>query len=112
MYGIFIIMLFYALGNAISWLINGSFPGSVIGMVLLFLALQFKIVNPERIKSTVRFFMKNMALFYVPVGVGIIANYHLFEGNFWAIIISVILSTIIVLLSTGYLQQTIERWKK
>lgn len=74
--------------------------------------MRVKIVNPERIKSTVGFFMKNMALFYVPVGVGIIANYHLFEGNFWAIIISVILSTIIVLLSTGYIQQTIERWKR
>ncbi len=105
-------MLFYALGNAISWIINDSFPGSVIGMILLFLALQLKIVKPEKIKSTVNFLMKNMALFYVPVGVGIVANYHLFEGNFWAIISSVLLSTIIVLLATGYLQQTIERWKK
>lgn len=112
MYGIFVIMLFYALGNGISWLLGGSFPGSVIGMVLLFLALQFKVVKPEKVKPTASFFMKNMALFYVPVGVGIVANYHLFKGNFWAIIIATVVSTVLVLLSAGLVQQKMERWKK
>lgn len=49
MQGAFIILLMLLLGNGMSGLINGIIPGSVIGMVLLFLALLSKIVKPEMI---------------------------------------------------------------
>ena len=36
---VFYILFFYALGEFVSYLIDGFIPGSVIGMVVLFLAL-------------------------------------------------------------------------
>ena len=39
----FYILFFYFTGEFISYFIDGFIPGSVIGMVLLFLALAFKV---------------------------------------------------------------------
>ncbi len=61
--GIFIILLFFVLGEWVGWLINGFIPGSVIGMILLFAALCLKIVKPEWIKPVAKFLCDNMALF-------------------------------------------------
>ena len=44
----FYILFFYFTGEFISYFIDGFIPGSVIGMVLLFLALAFKKVKPEK----------------------------------------------------------------
>ncbi len=112
MYGIFIIFLMYAIGNLISWLIGGFIPGSVIGMVLLFAALSLKWVNPAKIKPTADFLVKNMALFFVPVGAGIMVSSEYLNGNYLAVIASVLISTLLVLLTTGYIQQYMERWKR
>ena len=68
--GIFIVLFFFALGELVGWLVNGFIPGSVIGMMLLFTALCLKWVKPERIKPVARFLCDNMALFFVPAGVG------------------------------------------
>lgn len=112
MYGIFIIFLMYAIGNLISWLIGGFIPGSVIGMVLLFVALTLKWVNPTKVRPTADFLVKNMALFFVPVGAGIMVSSEYLNGNYIAVIASVLISTVLVLLTTGYIQQYMEKWKK
>lgn len=112
MYGIFIIFLMFTLGNLFSWLIGGFIPGSVIGMVLLFTALSLKLVNPAKVEPVANFFIKNMALFFVPVGCGIMASSEYISGNYLAVIASVIISTIVVLLTTGFIQQKLEKWKR
>ena len=43
----FYILFFYFTGEFISYFIDGFIPGSVIGMVLLFLALAFKVEQSE-----------------------------------------------------------------
>ena len=47
----FYILFFYFTGEFISYFIDGFIPGSVIGMVLLFLALAFKVVKPNKVKK-------------------------------------------------------------
>jgi holin-like protein len=112
MYGIFIIFLLYALGNAISWLTGGYIPGSVIGMLLLFTGLLAGIIKPAKVAPAANFLVGNMALFFVPVGVGLMVSFHFFKGNVIAIVTSVVGSTILVLLATGLIQQWMEKWKK
>lgn len=50
-----------------------------------------------------------MALFFVPYGVGLMDSYTLILENLWAIVISGIVSTIIVLLITGKTFQSMNR---
>ena len=82
MYGILIIFLLYALGNAISWLTGGYIPGSVIGMLLLFAGLLTGIIKPAKIAPVANFLVGNMALFFVPVGVGLMVSFHFFKVTF------------------------------
>ena len=70
----FYILFFYFTGEFISYFIDGFIPGSVIGMVLLFLALAFKKVKPEKVKRLSTVLTQNMGLFFVPAGVGLM-NY-------------------------------------
>jgi holin-like protein len=112
MYGIFIIFFFFALGNIISWLTGEFIPGSVIGMLLLFTGLLTGIVKPGKVATAANFLVGNMALFFVPVGVGLMVSFHFFKGNVTAIVTSVVVSTFLVLLSTGFVQQWMEKWKK
>lgn len=73
----FYILFFYFTGEFISYFIDGFIPGSVIGMVLLFLALAFKKVKPEKVKRLSTVLTQNMGLFFVPAGVGQFLRDHL-----------------------------------
>lgn len=83
--------------------------GSVIGMVLLFAALYFKVVKPQSVHGTSKFLLDNMALLFVPPGVGLMVSYALIEAHLWAIILSGALSTVVVVLSVGWIQQKLGR---
>lgn len=74
----FYILFFYFTGEFISYFIDGFIPGSVIGMVLLFLALAFKVVKPNKVKKLSTLLTENMGLFFLPGGCGIneFARYH------------------------------------
>ena len=62
----FYILFFYFTGEFISYFIDGFIPGSVIGMVLLFLALAFKKVKPEKVKRLSTVLTQNMGVLGSP----------------------------------------------
>ncbi len=107
--GVFIILFFYALGEGVACLIQGFVPGSVIGMILLFAALCLKIVKPERIKPVVKFLCDNMALFFVPAGVGIVNATDILSRHWQAILTACALSTVLVIALVAYIQQWFEK---
>lgn len=111
-YGLFIIFFFLALGNFVSDIIGGFIPGSVVGMLLLFVALLLKIVKADEIRGTANVFTQNMALFFLPAGVGVITATEIL-GKYWAaIVISSIISSILVIAAVGLIQQKMEKWKR
>ncbi len=55
------------------------------------------------------FLLGAMALFFVPYGVGLMDSYRVILDNLWAIVISGIVSTIVVLLITGKTFQSLNR---
>src|SRR5699024_105133 len=56
-------------------------PGSVIGLVLLFILLISGIVKEKYIRSGANFMMKHLVLFFVPATVGIMGYIDLFKGK-------------------------------
>lgn len=112
MTGIFIVLLFYALGELVGWLINGFIPGSVIGMILLFAALCLKLVKPERIKPVAKFLCDNMALFFVPAGVGIINALDILSAYWQAVLVACAVSTVAVIIVVAFTQQWFEKRKQ
>lgn len=110
--GIFIVLFFYALGELVGWLLQGFIPGSVIGMILLFAALCFKWVKPERIKPVARFLCDNMALFFVPAGVGIINALDILSRHWQAVLVACAVSTVCVIVVVASIQQWFEKRRK
>lgn len=96
---------FWLLGEAIAYLFNWSIPGSIIGMILLTLALEFKLVKLSGVEEVSDFLIRNMAFFFVPPGVGLMVNFDLIADNWLAISVATILSTILVLVVTGFVAQ-------
>lgn len=110
--GMFIILLFYFIGECISYLIKGFIPGSIIGMMLLFLALYLKIIRTDSVNSTANAITKNMAIFFIPSGAGLMTSFGVLS-KFWAsIIITCSISTILVIAVVGLVQQRLEKKRK
>lgn len=106
--GIAIILLFYFLGEFLSKLINGFVPSSIIGMLLLFISLYYKLVSPNTVSGVANAFTKNMAIFFIPAGVGLMGSFGLIS-KFWAsILIVCTISTALVLIVVALIQQYME----
>ena len=103
------ILLFWLIGNALSILTGGYVSGNIIGMILLFAALCMRWVKAETVRPAAKFLLGAMALFFVPYGVGLMDSYRVILDNLWAIVISGIVSTIVVLLVTGQTFQSLNR---
>lgn len=101
----FYILFFYFTGEFISYFIDGFIPGSVIGMVLLFLALAFKIVKPNKVKKLSTLLTENMGLFFLPAGVGLMNSFGIIS-QYWVVIVTAsVVSTLLVIASVALIQQ-------
>lgn len=106
------IFLFYALGIFLSRLTGEFLPGSILGMILLFLALLSGVVKNDGLKPVASVITRNMALFFVPVGVGVIESGSSLVNSLPAIIVAAVVSTILVIMVTGHIQQFMEGRRK
>lgn len=105
---VFILYLFSFVG---AWIVDSSslqFPGSIIGLILLFASLYFKIIPVELIKDGAGFLLAFLALFFVPATVGIMDYPELLSWAGMGMVISIIISTIITIVSTGKYCQFLE----
>ena len=107
--GLFYILLFYYAGKLLSTFTGHFIPGSVIGMILLFLALFFKILNPENVRETATIIVKNMALFFVPAAVGLMVYGEVFAKSIYVIIAAIGVSTILTIITVAFTQEYFEK---
>lgn len=105
--GIAIILGFLALGEVGAYLMNHFIPGSVLGMILLFIALTLKWVKPDTIRPVAKFLTQNMSIFFIPAFMGILEQWDVIRLNFVEWIIVVLFSTIAVFFSSGYVAKII-----
>lgn len=103
--GIFIIIAFLVIGNIISHFTYNFIPGNVIGMVIMFVSLQFGLIDGKSVERIANFLTKNMALFFVPAGIGLLASYKLL-GQYWlSITLASVISTLLVLATVALIQE-------
>lgn len=100
-----IILLIIFFSDTLSKTFSLPLPGSIIGMLLLLGLLLLKIVKVETLKTSSTYMLDNLAFFFLPAGVGIISSFNLLKGNTIKIIFIIIISTLVVLLVTGYTVQ-------
>lgn len=93
------------LGQVIAALLPIAFPGSVISMVLLFLLLLFRVVKVDHIKKKADFLLKNMAFFFIPAGVGIVAQFDQIKNSIPALLVVVVVTSILTFGATALVVQ-------
>lgn len=106
---LFWILCFSFLGEAISILFHLSIPGSVIGMLLLFAALHLKWLKMEQIELVGNFLKDNLAILFVPLGVGVMTYFNVIRNSWWIFLIIMILSTVFTLGFVGWTVQILKR---
>lgn len=73
----FMIILFFAfVGEGISTLGHLPIPGSIIGLLLLFIALKIKLIRLRHIHLVGQFLLANMTILFLPAAVGIMERYQ------------------------------------
>ena len=60
-------------GNLISALLHGALPGNVLGLTLLLVLLICRAVKLHHVEDTADFLLQNMAFFFLPACLGILA---------------------------------------
>jgi holin-like protein len=104
-----VLLAFLGIGRLISTLFGLPIPGSVIGMILLAVALGAGIVRERWVAATSELLLRYLALLFVPPGVGLMLYFGLLQEAWVAIGVSVVVSTIVVLLLVGSVHQRLDK---
>ena len=93
-----IILFISFLGELLKYIIPLSIPASIYGMVLLFLALELKILKVSDIKETSNFLIEIMPLMFVPAGVGLLDSWGALQSIWIQVVVITLISTVTVFL--------------
>lgn len=107
-----VLIIFYLIGSWIQTIFNLFIPGSIIGMLLLFVTLLTKKVNVNWVDEGANFFIRHLALLFIPVTVGIIQYLDLFTGKSFFLIPIALCSTLLVMVCSGKVSQYLVRKKE
>lgn len=84
-------------------------PGNVWGIIILFLLLYFKVITKQQIRRISRFLIGNMAFFFLPSGVAILAHFNAIRHVLIPYLLIIVFTTVIVLTVTGTFSQWMQR---
>ena len=93
------LLAFQSVGELLSRGLHLPFPGPVIGMVLLLVALRWPVVRAP-VSSCADFLLAHLSLLFVPVGVGVMTHLSLVSQYGFRMLAVVVVSTLAGLLVT------------
>ena len=86
-------LAFQSVGELLARALKLPFPGPVVGMLLLLLALRWKVVR-EPVSLCAEFLLSHLSLLFVPVGVGVMTHLSLINQYGFRILLVIVLSTL------------------
>lgn len=106
----FILFGCLAFGEFVVKLTALPLPSSIIGMLMLTALLECKVIKLEWIEGLSNFLVSNLGFFFVPSGVAIMKYYRLIANELFPILVATFVSTVLVLVITGWVHQIIDRY--
>ena len=98
-------------GEFLNWLLPLPIPGSIYGMVILFVALMTGLIKLSSVKNVGDFLIDILPLLFIPPTVGLLDVWPVMQGFLGAIIVISVVSTIIVAAVSGRVTQYILKHK-
>ena len=99
-------------GELLNYLLPLPVPASVYGMLLLLICLCTKVIKLDQIQKTADFMLVAMPLVFVGPGVALMESFGLMKDSLLGILIISVLSTMVVMVLTGLIAQTLVRRKR
>ena len=100
--GLAFLLLLQSVGELLSRGLSLPFPGPVIGMLLLLLALRWPLVR-QPVAACADFLLSHLSLLFVPVGVGVMTHLSIVSQYGGRMLVVLVLSTLIGLAVTALL---------
>lgn len=100
-----LILLITFIGTEVQKLLHIQLAGSIVGLILFFFLLQFKIIPESWIDVGANFLLKTMVFFFIPSVVGIMDVASNITLNYVLFFIVIIIGTCLVALSSGFIAE-------
>tara|TARA_R110000824_G_scaffold118960_15_gene272387 strand:+ start:82689 stop:83102 length:414 start_codon:yes stop_codon:yes gene_type:complete len=101
-----------ACNEAGGWIVRSTglpFPGTVVGILILLVALLLIRHVPKPLRIVSVFLLDHLNLFYVPAGVGVLGYLALVAQDLWPIVITMFASTFLATIAAGLAFQWMSR---
>ena len=101
------------LGELLNHLIPLPIPGSIYGLVLMFVALCTKLIPEESIRTTGTFLIEIMPVMFIPATVALMDSWGVLQGMLVPVLVIMVVSSFAVMGVTGLVTQAaIRRGRK
>lgn len=109
---LFIIICFSFLGEILHKVLPFPIPASIYGIVLLFLALELKILKVAQIREVSTTLIISMPVMFVPPAVGLISSLENIKDSWAEYLLITFASTFVVMAIAGWSTQWIILWRR
>jgi len=92
--GLLFVLLFQLFGELLVVSLGLSVPGPVLGMVMLLLLLLNRKQVPQPLRQVAEALLANLALLFVPAGVGLVLHFELLRTEWWIILLALVVSSL------------------
>ncbi|RKW41718.1 MAG: CidA/LrgA family protein [Moraxella sp.] len=100
------------LGEVFIRLTHLPLPASIIGLLLLFFALQTGVVELKTVQSLAKIMLDYLVLMVVPACISIMQYLDIIQKELWILLLATSLSTFLVLIATGRTYQIVRYLQK
>lgn len=107
--GFTILFLLLLVGELISRVLGLPVPGSILGLLLLLLSLHIGAIKLEWIKPAAELLLRNLSLFFVPPGVGLMLYFEPLRDYALPLAAAIVLSMLAVMAVVAFVYQHLER---
>ena len=104
-----IILAVTCAGEIMKYFIPLPIPGSIYGLILMFVLLLAKVIKVEHVKETGEFLIEIMPLMFIPAGVGLLTAWGILKPVCVPIILITVITTVVVMIVTGRVTQAVIR---
>lgn len=110
--GFTILILFESVATYLSTKLQLLIPGNLLGLLLLFAFLYFKIIPLGVVEEAANLLLDNMMVLFIPLNVGLMTVLPKLKQEWLAVFVSILGSTVLVMIVSAKIVEYVERGKK
>ncbi len=104
-----IILLVSFVGDLLHSVLPLPVPGSIYGIIIMFILLQTKLLPIDSVRETGKFLVEIMPVMFIPAAVGLVESWSVIGSSWLSYIIVTVVTTFLVMGVAGVVTQLIVR---